>query len=157
CTSAAPDCGVVDFYTALPTTLSAVHWLTSMGDSLAGSGLDTCSIFGYGAPCTSSSAAFFGNPFAGSGRNTLRGQTVNQFNPSDYKTTKGGERVRLQIKARALNVTNRQFRGVPDPFIDDCPFNFGAAAVAFFGCPSDAGGNPTHGSFGNNFFNGSNR
>ncbi len=106
----------VDFFTGLVTSPDAVHWIFND---------DTASLA-------------LGSPFLGSGRNTFRGQTVNNVDFSVYKNTKITERVTVQFQANAFNVLNRQFRGNPDPFIDDFPASLG-------------------GSFGNNFFNGSNR
>jgi carboxypeptidase family protein/TonB-dependent receptor-like protein len=91
------DCGIADFVTGNPTTLSAVHWV--LNDNTA--------------------AAFFGSPFAGTPRNTLRGQPISTANLSIYKNTKIGERFTLQFQATAFNIMNTQFRGVPDPVLDD--------------------------------------
>ena len=89
-----------------------------------------------------------GTPFAGVGRNTLRGDTYNNLDLGIYKSFKMGERLTMQIQANGFNILNRQFRNIgvesgvagganPDPFVDD--FNF-------------ANGGP----FMNTFFNGSN-
>jgi hypothetical protein len=58
-------------------------------------------------------AAFFGSPFLGVGRNTLRGDTINNMNFSMFKTTKLNERFSLRFQAQVFNLMNRQFRGVP--------------------------------------------
>jgi carboxypeptidase family protein/TonB-dependent receptor-like protein len=65
------------------------------------------------------SAAVFGTPFGGTARNTLRGQPISTANLSIYKNTKIGERMTLQFQATAFNIMNTQFRGVPDPVLDD--------------------------------------
>ncbi len=65
-----------------------------------------------------SSAQFYGTPFRGTPRNTVRGQSISSMNLSVFKNTKLGERLTLQFQAQAFNVLNRQFRGVPDPVMD---------------------------------------
>jgi len=98
CTDAtAADCGIVDFVTGLPTTMSAVHWI-------------------YNDP---TSAAFFGTPYAGAGRNILRGQPISTANLGVFKNIKVHEKVNLQFQAQAFNVMNVQFLGVPDPRINN--------------------------------------
>ncbi|HXZ28799.1 MAG TPA: hypothetical protein VEG08_12475, partial [Terriglobales bacterium] len=64
-----------------------------------------------------------GNPFGGVGRNTLRAQTFNNLDFGVYKNFKMGERVTLQIQANGFNVLNRQYRGTPDPFLEDGGFS----------------------------------
>jgi outer membrane receptor protein involved in Fe transport len=93
----ASDCGISDFLTGTATTMSAVHWI-------------------YNDP---NAATFFGTPFAGAGRNILRGQPISTANLSFYKDTKVSERLTLQFQATAFNILNTQFRGVPDPVLDD--------------------------------------
>jgi hypothetical protein len=109
------DCGIVDFVTNLPTTMDSVHWI--LNDNQA--------------------AAFFGTPFAGTPRNTLRGQPISTTNLSIYKNTKIGEKMTLQFQATAFNIMNTQFRGVPDPVLDDSaaatPSPFQSTAYNFNG------------------------
>lgn len=115
CTSpTASDCGLVDWYTGAPTTVSAVHWIYNEDNA----------------------AGFFKTPYGNTRRNpgTTRGQNISAVNFSMFKTTKISERVSFRLEAQVYNLFNHQFRGVPDPFIDD--FNL-------------ANG----GSFGNNLFN----
>jgi len=112
--STASDCGISDFVTGAATTMSAVHWIYN--DSTA--------------------AGFFGTPFAGAGRNVLRGQPISTANPSArpthqhgqpistanlsfYKDTKISERLTLQFQATCYNIMNTQFSGAPDPVLDD--------------------------------------
>ena len=103
CTDAtAADCGLVDFVTGNPTTRSAVHWI-------------------YNDPVA---AAFFGTPFAGAGRNILRGQPISTANLGVFKNFKITERVTAQFQAQAYNVMNVQFRGVPDPLLNDAGSSF---------------------------------
>src|SRR5207302_1878110 len=83
---------------------------------------------------------FFGistcRPFMG---NPAAPVTVN-FSIS--KTTKISEKVSFRFEAQVYNLLNHLFRGVPDPFVDDCNL----ASLNVSGCS---------GSFANNFFNNS--
>jgi outer membrane receptor protein involved in Fe transport len=104
CTNpAARDCGIADynqfvnFGNLVPTTLSAVHWVIN----------------------DLNSAQFFGSPFLGNGRDTLRGQPISTANLSMFKNTKLNERFTLELRATAYNVMNTQFLGVPDVIADD--------------------------------------
>jgi len=96
------DCGLADYLTGLPTTASAVHWIEN--------GL--------------ASAQFFGTPFGGVGRNTLRGQNISTMNLALFKNTKLSEKFTLQIRATAYNAFNHQFRGNPDPVLEDVGGSF---------------------------------
>jgi hypothetical protein len=64
-------------------------------------------------------AAVLGTPFAGAGRNTLRGQPISTANLAVFKNIRINERVTTQFQAQAFNVMNTQFLGVPDPVLDD--------------------------------------
>jgi hypothetical protein len=108
------DCGITDYVTGNPTSMSAVHWLVN--DNTA--------------------AQFFGTPFKGGSRNTLRGQPISTVNLSMLKNLKLTERLTFQFRATAYNLMNTQFRGTPDPLLDDV-------------FPSGS----TPGSFQNTFFN----
>ena len=68
------------------------------------------------------SQAFFGTPFGNSGRNTQRGDTINNVNLSLLKTVKLTEKIGLQLRGVAYNIMNRDYRGNPDPLIDDGNF-----------------------------------
>ena len=85
-------------------------------------------------------ALFFGTPYGSAPRNSERGETINNTNFSLFKTTRITERVKVRFEFHAWNLLNRQFKGDPDPFVDDVP-------IAGFtpGCAC--------GSFGNTFFN----
>jgi hypothetical protein len=91
----APDCGISDFVTGNPTTMSAVRWI--LNDQNA--------------------ATFFGSPFLGVGRNTERGDPISTINLGVFKNTKIRERLTVQFQAEAFNLFNTQFRGVPNPRI----------------------------------------
>lgn len=99
----AGDCGIVDynqfvnFGNSVPTSLSAVHWIVN----------------------DLNSATFFGSPFLGTHRDTLRGQPISTANLSMFKNTKLTEKLTLELRATAYNVMNTQFLGVPDPILDD--------------------------------------
>jgi hypothetical protein len=95
--AAAPDCGIVNLATGAPTSMSAVHWILNDGTA----------------------AQFFGTPFAGVGRNTLRGQPLTPINLSVTKDTKIGENLKFEFRATAYNLFNTQFLGVPDPILQD--------------------------------------
>jgi hypothetical protein len=96
------DCGISDFVTGAPTTFSAVHWI--LNDVNA--------------------AEFYGTPYKGGSRNTLRGQTISSANFGVFKNTKMNEKVTLQFQATAFNIMNKQFLGVPDPILDDAGSSF---------------------------------
>jgi hypothetical protein len=104
---------LVNYYTGAPVTNNAVHWIINDVNA----------------------AKVLGTPFGGVGRNTVRGDTISQANLAILKNFKFSDRFTVQLRGVAYNVMNRQYRGVPDPVIDDG--NFG-----------DQGG-----SFGNTFFN----
>ena len=89
----ASTCALSDFVTGAPTTLSAVHWV--LNDPNA--------------------AIYYGTPFAGAGRDTLRGQPISTANLAFFKNIKVTERVTAQFQAQAFDVMNVQFRGVPNP------------------------------------------
>jgi hypothetical protein len=93
----ASSCSLVDFVTQLPTTANAVHWIQN----------------------SPSAAIVYGTPFAGVGRNTLRGQDISTANLAFFKNTRITEKLTAQFQAQAFNVMNTQFRGVPDPILDD--------------------------------------
>lgn len=86
-----------------PTTLKNVHWLVN--NYLA--------------------AQYFGNPFAGVGRNTLNGQPINATNLSMQKDIKLTERINFQFRATAYNVLNHMFLGVPGNNIMNASSSFG--------------------------------
>ncbi len=52
------------------------------------------------------SAKIFGTPFGNMPRNYLKGPGINQLNMSVFKTTKIGERLKVQFQASAFNVLN---------------------------------------------------
>jgi hypothetical protein len=64
-------------------------------------------------------AQVMGTPFAGVGRNTLRGQDISTANLAFFKNIRVTEKLTAQFQAQAYDVMNVQFRGVPDPILDD--------------------------------------
>ncbi len=92
----ASTCSLTDFVTGLPTTANAVHWIQN----------------------NPAAAIVYGTPFAGTGRNTLRGQDISTANLAFFKNIKISEKWTAQFQAQAFNVMNTQFRGVPDPILD---------------------------------------
>ena len=93
----ASTCSLADFVTGLPTSPSAVHWIQN----------------------NPAAATVYGTPFAGVGRNTLRGQDISTANLAFFKNIKVTEKLTAQFQAQAYDVMNVQFRGVPDPILDD--------------------------------------
>jgi hypothetical protein len=57
------------------------------------------------------------NPYPGSSRSLLRGQTYSDFDATIAKTFNVTERVGLQLSMAAYDVLNQQFRGVGNPFV----------------------------------------
>ena len=104
---------LVNFYSGVPVAANAVHWIFNDANA----------------------AKVLGTPFTGVGRNTVRGDTINQVNLALLKNLKLTERFTIQLRGVAYNVMNRQYRGVPDPLIRDGNFA------------------DKEGSFGNTFFN----
>jgi outer membrane receptor protein involved in Fe transport len=92
-----PQPGLCDFVTGAAITPADVHWIQN----------------------TPEAAQVYGTPFAGVGRNTLRGQNISTSNLSFFKDINITERLKAQFQAQAFNVFNTQFRGVPDPILDD--------------------------------------
>ena len=72
-------------------------------------------------------ALIFGTPYSNTARNSQRGETINNTNFSVFKSTRISERFKLRFEAHAWNVLNRQWRGVPDPFVEDFPANLGGS------------------------------
>jgi len=93
----ASTCSLSDFVTGLPTTTSAVRWIQN----------------------NPAAAIVYGTPFAGVGRNTLRGQNISTANLAFFKNIKISEKLTAQFQAQAYDVMNTQFRGVPDPILND--------------------------------------
>jgi hypothetical protein len=91
------DCGIQDYVSGAATNMNAVRWIVNDNNA----------------------AKFFGTPFKGIGRNTLRGQPISTVNLSMLKDTKLTEKLTFQFRATAYNLLNTQFRGVPDPLLDD--------------------------------------
>ena len=60
-----------------------------------------------------------GTPYPGVGRNTLRGNTLQELDMSVFKTVRIAERVTGQLRIDVYNVPNRAFYGTPDPSIND--------------------------------------
>jgi len=91
---------LVDYVTGNPTTPSQVHWIAN----------------------NKYAARLAGNPWPGSGRNLLRGDSFNNVDFSVFKNTKLTERFTLRIEADAYNVLNRSYYGTPDPESGDSAF-----------------------------------
>lgn len=119
---------LVDAFTGNPVTTSQVHWIIN----------------------DINAAKVIGTPYGGAPRNILRGDAVNNVNLAVLKNLKLTERLTLQLRGTAYNVMNRDFRGNPDPLIDDANFaNGGSFGNTFF--------NPTGGGQVNSVFQGIDR
>ncbi|HEY1730915.1 MAG TPA: TonB-dependent receptor [Terriglobales bacterium] len=79
------------------------------------------------------------NPFPGSSRNTLRGDSFNDVDITLVKQVRLAERVNMQLQMSAFNALNRGYYGTPDANIEDSLY------PAFYGIPS---------SFLNNYYSG---
>jgi Carboxypeptidase regulatory-like domain len=64
-------------------------------------------------------AEALGTPFPGVGRNTLRGDSWNDWDASLGKNFKVTERATVQLTINVFNVLNRAYYGTPDPNIED--------------------------------------
>jgi Carboxypeptidase regulatory-like domain/TonB dependent receptor/TonB-dependent Receptor Plug Domain len=108
------------------TTPLPLGTLVALGDPCLGSGAPG------GTPCAvtpisgahwilndPTAAKVLGTPFAGVGRNTLRGEPISTANVAFFKNTKVTEKLTLQFQAQAFNIMNTMFRGVPDPILQD--------------------------------------
>ncbi len=67
-------------------------------------------------------ANLVGNPFPGSPRNTVRGQSFNNLDASFIKTTNIREGVAIKLYFNAFNALNHAFYGTPDTSIEDTTF-----------------------------------
>jgi hypothetical protein len=128
-----PNCALVDFNTGLPTTASAVRWIYNDDNS----------------------AAFFKTPYGNVGRNPgVRGQDVSAVNMSVFKTTRLTERLSLRLEAQCYNLFNHQFRGVPDPLIDDGSIISQGGAFGTNAFNTSGGGGVEGGGYTNTVLNG---
>ena len=93
---------LVDYVTGTPVTPSQVHFIAN--NQLA--------------------ANVLGNPYPGTGRNTLRGNTYNNADFSVFKNTKVTERLTFRLEVDAFNVLNRSYYGTPGADLGDA--NFGS-------------------------------
>ena len=59
-----------------------------------------------------------GTPFAGAGRDILRGQPISTGNLGFHKDTKITERLTIEFQAQCFNCMNVQFRGTPVSLLD---------------------------------------
>lgn len=81
-----------------------------------------------------------GNPYPGSSRSLLRGQTFSDLDTTIMKNFKVTERLGLQLSMAAYNVLNQQFRGVGNPFIGASNFTSNAENGSG-SIPGDTSGN----------------
>jgi hypothetical protein len=64
-------------------------------------------------------ANILGNPYPGSGRNILRGDSFNNVDFSVFKNTKISERVSFRLEADAYNILNRAYFAAPGNLLSD--------------------------------------
>lgn len=67
-------------------------------------------------------ANLVGNPYPGTPRNTVRGQSFNNLDAAFIKSTNVAEGVAIKLYFNAFNVLNRPFYGTPDTSIEDSTF-----------------------------------
>ena len=80
--------------------------------------------------------SLFKTPY-GVGRNTFFGENFYGVNLALFKSTKIGEKYKIEFRAEAQNVLNHRNFGVPDPFTEDA---YGSVAVSSFQNPGFNGG-----------------
>jgi outer membrane receptor protein involved in Fe transport len=109
--------------------------LVSLGDPCFGSGAlggTPCAV----TPITGAhwilndptAAKILGTPYAGVGRNILRGEPISTTNIALFKNTRITEKLTAQFQFQVFNLMNTMFRGVPDLVLQD-------AAIAVDGVP----------------------
>ncbi len=109
--------GYVDYVTGAPTTRSAEHWIWN----------------------NQYEAISLNNPFPGTGRNTLRGNSFNDLDLSVGKSFQIREGIGLNIQASAFNLPNRAFYGIPDPNVEDSAFGGFLSTQFAFGTNTGSG------------------
>lgn len=88
---------LVDYTTGSPISPTAVHWISN----------------------NQYAARIAGNPYPGSGRNILRGNSYNNVDASIFKNTAITEKLTFRLEITAYNVLNRSFYGTPDNYMGD--------------------------------------
>jgi hypothetical protein len=80
----------------------------------------------FGATCTANCAWALENGarFGNGGRNNLRGPGFFELDTSIFRTFSLSERVRLQLRAEALNATNHANFNLPDTNVNSTTFGF---------------------------------
>jgi hypothetical protein len=79
----------------------------------------------------------FGTPFGNIGRNTFRGDRIESFDFSVFKTTKIGERFAIQYRFNMFNALNHPVFGIPNSIRLD------NAGTTFFNFQENSGGRRT--------------
>lgn len=75
-------------------------------------------------------ATAVGNPYPGSGRSLLRGQTYSDLDATVIKTVPVTERVSVQLSMAAYNALNQMFRGAGQPFVAASNFTSNAESAS---------------------------
>jgi hypothetical protein len=99
--------GYINYATGQPISPTDVHWLWN----------------------NQYEAIARGNPFPGSPRNTLRGDSFNDVDVTLVKHVQLSERLNMQLQMSAFNALNRGYYGTPDANIEDSLY------PAFYGIP----------------------
>ncbi len=86
-------------------------------------------------------ANLVGNPFPGTPRNTVRGQSWNNLDAAVIKTTTIREGIGLKLYFNAFNVLNRAYYGNPDTSIEDP--GFGTTIYSSGNYPGPGTNNPS--------------
>ncbi len=95
--NAGPGVGYLDARTGQPVTRTTDKWLLN----------------------NQYEAEALGTPYPGVGRNTLRGNTVNELDMSVFKTVKLTERFSAQLRLNVYNLPNRLYLGTPDAAVNN--------------------------------------
>ena len=116
-----PTTGAVTGYNpGTPTDPSSAHWIIN----------------------NQAYAQAVGNPYPGSSRNNLRGETFSDLDLSVYKTTQITERVSLQLQFNTYNLLNQMYRGVGTPGVGNfSPSGFNSFLSTAFNSSGSVPGN----------------
>jgi hypothetical protein len=110
---------VTGYNPGTPTTPSAAHWIIN----------------------NQAYALSVGNPYPGSGRNNLRGDSFSDFDVNLFKNIPITERVRLQLQFDAYNALNQMFRGTGIANVADYTPGVAGSTNAFLSTAYNVDGN----------------
>jgi hypothetical protein len=92
-----PGVGYIDYFTGASVSRTQNKWLVN----------------------NQYEAEALGNPYPGSGRNILLGNTVNELDMSVFKSVRINERFTGQLRVNVFNLPNRLYLGTPDVLVND--------------------------------------